>query len=538
MAFSARNLRDLVILHSLTYLSRNRDQYPRYLIGAAAGLASLAILVTWITVTNPALGEIIQGAAAIAFQLGVAGVSCLMVWHMLSLFFVSSRNRWKDNLAEPLPQPKQIAATAWQVPDVSPDNLIYARNGETPEQFRERVEVAKDRTTPSSWVLVIPYRKNIAMVYPDPAHVGGYVFARQVGPAGFLDGYEPFLDTDFLNESPAEYCAYLDWFCARFRDWSTERKLSADPKRAVDTALEIVTKSAAAVCFFMLFSVSGFSQSKTRQVDEALGTRIREIPAPGANITFAFNEGGKDRYYYRTGDGRRTYVELLQKVQGLGSFNDEGGQLVAIQKDGKTIAQAEHVELVNLPRGGGNYITNPSQTGDPVRPNPLPTAGEVAAMPRTDQPVNYAIPDSATMAGMAERAKYQIWSMGQEAGRGVRPWWEVVMFTLWTCFPFLIVFGAISWFVAKVAAKEGMYDMHKWARYCFAVLALSVGSVLLINCLLFAVYAGVGPFGMTVIAIVETSIAYWVATKLIPDFRPAAGNAPRRSAAVQQYLPE
>jgi hypothetical protein len=132
---------------------------------------------------------------------------------------------------------------------------------------------------------------------------------------------------------------------------------------------------------------------------------------------------------------------------------------------------------------------------------------------------------------MAEDTKHQIWRATDAAGKGIKPWWDVVMFTLWQVFPFLIILGALSWLFAGVCAREGMYTLHKHARRVLAIDALAVAGVLLVNFLLVAVGMGFGPFALSLIAAGETYAAYVLVTWLVPDFRPAPGNEPRGRAA-------
>jgi fatty acid desaturase len=139
------------------------------------------------------------------------------------------------------------------------------------------------------------------------------------------------------------------------------------------------------------------------------------------------------------------------------------------------------------------------------------------------------------MADMAEQVRYEIWKATEAAGQGVKPWWDVVMYALWRVFAFLLIALCLSWLFAGVCAKEGMYALHKQSRRAFAVILLSVAAIVLTNFLLMAVSAGFGPLGLTLVAATETFIAYKVVTWLVPDFRPALGNEPRRGGFDGQY---
>jgi hypothetical protein len=153
---------------------------------------------------------------------------------------------------------------------------------------------------------------------------------------------------------------------------------------------------------------------------------------------------------------------------------------------------------------------------------------------RTGAPVQYSLPDSSAMADMAERARFEVWRATEAVGQGVEPWWGVVMYTLWRVFPLLIVLGGVAWLFAGVCAREGMYTLHKQSRKAFAIIALSVAAVLLVNFLLMAVGMGFGPFGLSMIAAAETYAAYLIVTWLVPDFNPAPGNQPRGRGYYQE----
>jgi hypothetical protein len=277
-----------------------------------------------------------------------------------------------------------------------------------------------------------------------------------------------------------------------------------------------------------LLASLAFGQSKTQQVADAMGTRIREIPTAQDKITFAFDEGGKERYYNRTGNGRDPYPALLKATGGIIRFNDQGGRLISITKNGDVIARGPEVEVVNrAPVGNRNavYIT-PSETGDPVRPRTLPTSQEIGSMARTDEPVGYTVPDSVTIAETVTRTKYEIWKIGETAKAAARPWWELVMWFLWYVFAFVVIVAGVLWFAAWVFAREGMYTAHKACRRSLAYIAVGAGAIVLINCLLFAASFGLHPIVLVLIAGAEVRLAAWAVTIIVPDFKPAAGNAP------------
>ena len=212
----------------------------------------------------------------------------------------------------------------------------------------------------------------------------------------------------------------------------------------------------------LLVCLQAFSQSKTRQVDEAIGMRIREIPTRKDKITFAFDEGGKERYYNRTGDGKKTYTELLQAVVGLITFNDEGGRLISIVKNGEVIAKGEAVEVVNkAPAGNRNAVYyEPSQSGDPVRPRILPTSQEVANTPRTDETVGYSVPDSTEIVRKIDEAKEKITGWKQQMWADIKPVWGFVMWCFSSIIVLLVCFAGICRYVAKTSTNESLINSY------------------------------------------------------------------------------
>ena len=212
----------------------------------------------------------------------------------------------------------------------------------------------------------------------------------------------------------------------------------------------------------LLVCLQAFGQSKTRQVDEAIGMRIREIPTRQDKITFAFDEGGKERYYNRTGDGRKTYTELLQAVVGLITFNDEGGRLISIVKNGEVIAKGEAVEVVNkAPAGNRNAVYyEPSQSGDPVRPRILPTSPEVANTPRTDETVGYSVPDSTEIVRKIDEAKEKITGWKQQMWADIKPVWGFVMWCFSSIIVLLVCFAGICRYVAKTSTNESLINSY------------------------------------------------------------------------------
>lgn len=497
MANMANGLK-AVHLRAVSYL-----QSP-YAFAAAAVAVGLLIAATTLAASHPALGEIVESviitAGGYLLAVGLFAFGSFIAYN----FARSSARVWKEDvLPFAVDSVKQIGAGAVEplpfAVDISPDIIVVGAPGESKEAIAARLESAREHITPSRWVVYIEYRNPVAAIY---THGGApdIVFTREDAPFQH-DGFARIVPESarFVDETPEMFAEYLSRFAFVFREWSPRKKVAADQGRAGRTVLDIVNPSLA--LFFAFFALPSFAQNAA-QVSDALGTRIREIPAAGSEVLYEF----ETKEFSRVGDGRKDYVTLLKSAP---MYRDNrGGRFVALYLNGRPVVKGEQVQAV--------------AERDAMRPR---------TFTRTDEPVSYGLPDSLGMADMAEQVRYEIWKATEAAGQGVRPWWSVVMFALWRVFPFLIVALGVTWLFAGVCAKEGMYTLHKQSRRAFAVILLGVAAILLTNFLLMAVAAGFGPLGLTLVAAAETFAAYKIVTWLVPDFRPALGNEPRRQGS-------
>lgn len=482
-----------------------------YIFTAVAVFAGLIFASAAIASRNPAAGEIAASAIITAGLWALAALTALFGLFIAYNFLRSGREVWSELMQEIQEQavPLKIeAGRAWQDRlDISPDIILVPGPAETKEHFVARVEAARKTVTASRWAVVFEPGNPICVIYKPGEE--GTVFSRATPPFEPVFAKEIPMPADlFSTETEQEFRAYVEAFCRFFPEWSPAAKVLENPRRAAATVLEVF--SPVLIGLLLLVSPGLFAQ-KAQQVEAALGTRIREIPEAETRIEYEFERGS----VFRTADGRRDYVTLLKSLPGY--RDGGGGKFISLSAGGRIVCQGEQVQEV--------------AQRDEMRPY------REAITPRTDAPVSYSLPDSAGMADAAERAKYEVWRATETIGQGVEPWWGVVMYTLWRVFPFLILAGGVSWLFAGVCAREGMYTLHKHSRRAFAILALSVAAVLLINFLLIAVSMGLGPLGLSMVAAAETGAAYWLVTWLIPDFRPAAGNHPREGGYYNDNNP-
>lgn len=210
------------------------------------------------------------------------------------------------------------------------------------------------------------------------------------------------------------------------------------------------------ILIFIFFTTASFGQSKTRQVDESLGTRIREIPQPGETVEYVFHVGRKDQSYHRQGDGASEYTTLLQKTSGLSQFNDQGGTLLYIKKNGEVVARGSAVGSVSETDTRVKYSNEytPSTTGDPVRPRSI-------TLEPVEQPSGgMSFPDSMEMAQRLDGLALEI-----ERGRGkfwatIQPIWAFVLRVLTPLIGLVICLIGIARYIAKTAANESLITSY------------------------------------------------------------------------------
>lgn len=497
-------------IHAAEYLNSRRATYPGLLFRAGTIAAGIVMAAVAMHMVSTGFGRIVED---IILQAGTAiGLIALFVvmgimFHGTALSFRHVRQTWNED--KPEAGPKLLTAPTWTPPDISPDILVCAFDEKAAFEMAEKAEKA---TTHAIWAVVIPPKKKQAAILTAEKSTD-YFFER---------GSEPFAEAiptglglpaglDHTAEDERQYQKYVTWFCQFYLKWRDAAKLEADKGRAKQTLFEIMeghAKLVSALCLAMLFCLPAFGQSKTRQVDEALGTRIREIPEAGANITFAFQEGGKEKYYTRTGDGKSDYTALLQTTSGLIRFNDQGGQLIAVQKNGEIVARAEKVERVNLSPVGSNgapYLEE-STTGDPIRPRGVLTAPDVENTPNTDGPLNIHIPTPEETNAVLDNASREWDYRKTELWAAVRPVWKWIMSMFFSIIPLFICAGGLFRYYAGTAANEAFYGLswvgifirrvHEAASGVTLVICWGIATVLLIDEFMLFIYMGIPLWAM------------------------------------------
>lgn len=502
--------------HLLEFLSRHRDAWPGWIILSILSGFALFLAGALLTAKHPAAAEIISNQAVSFFLLVVTIIAS-------SLAAVIARDIWKsgsDLIADtprylgPIERaflvcgvrieygPAALPASTWVPASVHPDRLVCSLPGELPEAFTIRVDEAVNAAKPGQWSLILQKGNPIGMVYGSPEQT--LTFERDLPPFQTEDWPDEWKvcprGTRFIDETDAEFSAYVDRFLPHFREWSARRKVTADPHRAGFVFQQIVRASASAL-LVILCSLSAFGQ-KFEQVNR---TEIAgKVPPANTAVVFQFEHSDLQR----VADGRRTYAELLKAVP---NYRDSGGgKLLSVWAGKEVVYQANEVERSAHPETKSAAMRPYSQAVDPGQGG-------------------FQMPDSVTSAEMAERVKYEIWKAEELASKTAKPWWSVVMAAFWVLYPILLILSVVSWVCARVFASEGMIMPHKYARRFLVGVLLSVGAVVLVNAMLWAISTGAGPFPLTIFGMLLAGIAYYVVSRLTPNFSPAPGNEPERA---------
>ena len=501
----------MAVTDTAEYVAQNRQSIPLTIIAGTRIALGIVLAFFSLHIISTAYGSIaedviMQAGAAVAV-LAFLVVFIIMAYGLF-LSWGHLRATWHEPQAErPAKLLSAPSAQTWP-PDISPDILIC---GTDKAAFAENVVMAEKRTTNAVWAVIIPpFKTEPSILTADNAT--NYFFSR---------GSEPFADIvpaelslpvglDHINETEKQYQQYVTWFCHWYKQWRTGAKLEADKARAKRTYIDIILEDAkavtAALCFILL-CLPAFGQSKAQQVDAALGAMNSDVPKRGDEITFIFEEGGKEKYYNRTGDGRSEYIDLLRRTTGIVRYKDEGGQLVAITKNGALVARGAMVERVNLSpstassQEAPNGYATESTTGDRIRPRTLLDAPDVENTPVTDQPMDFSIPTPEEIETTLDNADRVIDYRKTELWAAVKPIWWWVMGVFFSIVPLFICAGGLFRYYAGTAANEAFYGLswvgsfirrvHETASGVTLIICWGIATVLLLDEFMFFVYYGI-----------------------------------------------
>lgn len=460
----------------------NMMRVSRYALGVSLGLCIAALALS---LFSPDSADIATSAIK---QAGLLCILCLL--GIAGVVFASHMVEGVREIAAytpPVGEQKALPAPAF---DISPDVLVYRLPGESKQDYADRVRRALQAAKPGAWAVWPDFTDNVLTIATSATHATVY-------DMGTDEPWSVDLPEEMRIPSGAEIVPerYLPWLCGTFPKYArNERRKSVH----VPADLADIVR-ASSVCVFLFFSVGIFAQSKTRQVDEALGTRIREIPSAGSRIEYTFREGRREKTYIATGNGSADYTDLLRSTgTGLARFNDEGGVLLFVKKDGEVVAKNTAVgDVATTARPVDPREFHPSTTGDPVRPRPMPGSEPTY----TGEPQSFSFPDSMQMVHSIEGMKREFDYRKTELWQVVRPIWAALMYFFWALVPLFICVGGIMNYFAGTAANEGFYGLsfigqmirrvHEAASGATLLVCWAVTFVLLLNMFMLFVYSGV-----------------------------------------------
>lgn len=453
----AKLVQKLTFLHLYAYINETRDKYPpmviRGLFWACTFALAFMIAAIGLNVISKSYGRI---AEEVILQSGMALIFCIFCF-VCGVIIRTFTLHAPHAIANPIKVETTKALPAgpeWQAPEIAGDNLLCLLPKEPMDKYANRCKKAESNRAYATWSVLIPPFKSECVIFTGDANTD-FFFSR---------GSEPFADlypedvaaikaADHFNETIQQYQKYVDWFAPRYVRWVGAAKLEANTGRAQKTILEGIENTARTVVFSLMFLFAFVpdvsAQSKTRQVDEELGTRIREIPKSGDKIAFMFDENGKAQYYHRTGDGKSEYTALLQNPPGIGGYNDEGGQLLWIEKNGEVICRVEQVQEVQSNQD--NFATR-------IRPIDQPV--NISAEQPAQRAFTFEFPDSATTVSSLEQIKDDIRVQGSKAWQSIAPIWDFFMWLFGGILIFLIGIGGFLRYIAKTAANESLVSVY------------------------------------------------------------------------------
>lgn len=519
--------------HLLTFLSKNRDRWPRWIVNTALFAAGIIVAGMWMSITHPAAGEIWQNQLISVMLLLISCGALFFAGVIVRGFYLSCVEITRDmpNTYGPLERVLLVAGirldyapallvSTWMPPDSRPDILICSLPGEGPEQFAARMDDAIEQANVARWVVVLQQGNPAGMIYgaPDassefrrdwpPFQTENWLPEQRIVPTG----------TRFRGETETEFQQYVERFMLHFPEWAALKKITGEKSRSGFVFQQVVR--AASVVILLLFSLAAFGQKSAKLAATEIAN---DKPPANAPVSFIFEKTD----IYRTGNGSATYAELLKSAPGY--RDNGGGELIAVMVGNKSTYKALQTQDV-----ADKSDRLPTENRQPTK---------AAAMRPHNETVNpgevrgggFQLPDSARMIEMAEVAQYEIWKASKTAGAMAKPWWEVVMSTFWIIYPILLIFAIVAWVSARVFASEGMIREHKVARRSLVIVLLSVAAVVLINLMLWAISTGVGPLALTLFGGFLAGVAYFIVSRLTPNFNPARGNEPERGRFGGNY---
>lgn len=517
---SAKILQKTAFLHVFHYLNTNREEWPNWIVATSMAAMALALSGVLIAITDPAVQEIFNNLAMTAMLYIVSICATAGALIIARGIYLSSIEVTAD-MPPALSLPEKIflvfgvsvnwgstpaELSAWAEPDCRPDILIATRPGESSESFASRLLAAVSKAGRSCWVVSLAKGQPMGMIYGSATEA--LYFDRTRPPFQTEEWPEEYrivpANTRFVGETESDFREYVRKFMLHFPEWSAKKKISGDPSRAGFVFQEIVR--AASVLLLCLIGTAAFAQ-KSAQVK---ATPIANLVASHGEVIFTFERAE----LYRTGDGKKTFSDLLKSVPGY--RDGGGGSLIAITAGGKVVYKANQA---------GEVVTRASA----MRPRSETIDPETVR--------GFDLPDSAESAEITERLRHNIRTANEVAQQVSRPWWELAMFAYWEWFWLTIIIAGPAWMLSNYFAREGWWRWHRAAKAVFSVIAAVSGVLFAVNIILLMKWAGANNGLLAGAAIVLFVGLYRLMVWIDPDFKPARGNDPRNSPNSNRDVP-
>lgn len=506
----------VIELYMRAFMYKHRDKWPIVFLAIGALTAAIYTASALLLAEHPAAGEMVTNTfiGALLHTIGVLTFGFAL--YMAYGFWRSARYVYASEL-EALQERKLLASTTVpQWPDASPDILVVQGQNESGEEFVKRLAVARTKAGDGVWVVAFSFQHPDLTIWTSPTQS---LVDQRCAPS-FQDNWpeeRPGIvpaDASFVDEDYDAFAWYVNTYVANYRQWAKHHKIERAGNSAPSEWLN-VTKKSAVVLLFTLFSFGASAQSAAA-VEKALGTRIREIPAAGAEVSYVFAK----KTLSRIGNGRANYVELLKAIP---TYRDCcHGALIAVYSGETVVAKGSGAETVDSRQQAQEASMRPYSS---------------AVQPTEEQRGRFSMPDSASQLEYIEQMKEYSRYGSERVLKTAVPWWNGFVEVYWEWFWLIAILTLCPWVIADLSAKEGFWDIYRPAKRIVILFTAASALLFVVSLMLEAKVAGL-PNGL--LAAIAVALA-WASVKVLdrvnPDYRPNNGNDPQEYNPYAKRLP-
>lgn len=299
-------------------------------------LALIALSVGLLCLSAPGSNatEVLLYGAAQFHSIMLIGAGVLAVLTAVAFAVHAFGGGVKFTVAEFGGMAEPMILTPGDIPDVSPDTIIWAEQGESTALFAQRMATAQRELSEGEMAVAIPFRSPFVLFYQKG---GSEIPESSVHAMRWNvehkcpDGQMYQESADVSAESYPDYLAFVNWFAGGFSVWATGVRVnkSGNPFR---TFAQASAKMVSASLLLMLaFCAPVPAQKNAEQVLLYLGSDRAALKQTG-EVIFVFEQNT----YTRKGDGTKGFPALLLSGVGVAKFdNDKAiGRLVSISVNG------------------------------------------------------------------------------------------------------------------------------------------------------------------------------------------------------------